>query len=60
MQDVFLHEVDSVLKATGLSSKQDDFQEVLSKSQKKRKNKVQKSYRTEPYLTRGRGIPISQ
>lgn len=58
MQDVFLHEVDSVLKATG--SKQDDFQEVLSKSQKKRKNKVQKSYRTEPYLTRGRGIPISQ
>lgn len=60
VQDVFLHEVDSVLKATGLSSKQDDFQEVLSKSQKKRKNKVQKSYRTEPYLTRGRGILISQ
>lgn len=56
----FHHEIDMVLQVTSASTDQnpEEFQEVLSKSQKKKKKKALQSQRTEPYLTRGRKIVI--
>ena len=53
---LFHHEIDMVLQVTSASTDQnpEEFQEGLSKSQKKKKKKALQSQRTEPYLTRGR------